>query len=450
MSRLLVASFVLVTGCSSASDPTPILAVGSFDVPVPSGWSNVVDPKAPVDQVHLVNFGTSKEETVRVMLHPLAEPLLEDPAEAWACEKHAARLNLDVSSFEVIKLPAGAACAVAASKGTMRAAQIVLSADGHALMANCMYAGDTRKRCDEIFQRIKLRAAPKTIAAPTKAPTKAPANDGSELARKPVQRVDIARFGLSIEVPEGTTLTPPAKDARNVNLRQGDFKLNVFAVDEYSAPSFAKVKEIPSGDKLVEWIRAEETPTGWITFKEVVSGLHGGNRFEVEVRTKIGDKLWDCTISAPTKGLAELVLTACQTLRASEPVAATNVPQAKSTRTNAKPRAKAAKSVARVDVGGATSQGALPREVIGRIVRQRVGELRGCYERALLSNATLTVTVTTRFVIDRNGGVSSASASGGDAQLTGCVARAFQRMTFPAPMDGRTVTVTYPTKFAPG
>ena len=153
--------------------------------------------------------------------------------------------------------------------------------------------------------------------APATAP--APADDGSaEIAAKPREPLAIPSLGVTIDVPAGTTITPPSRpeDAkRNVNLKQGAFMVNVFVVDEYSAPSFAKAKEVHRDDKLVEWYRSEETKTGWVNFKQVVSGLHKGPRFEIGVRTQAGGKKVDCEVSAKSKALAEIALEACTTLR---------------------------------------------------------------------------------------------------------------------------------------
>ncbi len=146
----------------------------------------------------------------------------------------------------------------------------------------------------------------------------APDPEVQAIAAKPREAVSIPGLGLTIDVPAGTVVAPPYRpeDAnRTAHLEQGPFMVNVFAVDQYSAPSFAKAKEVARADKLLQWISADETPTGWITFKEVVSDVQKGRRFEVDVRTKVGDRRWDCAISAKTRALAELALEACKSLR---------------------------------------------------------------------------------------------------------------------------------------
>lgn len=138
------------------------------------------------------------------------------------------------------------------------------------------------------------------------------------LAAKPREAVTVPDMNVTLDVPAGTKVMPPSRpeDAkRSAYLKSGTFGLNVFAVDEYSTPSFAKAKEVYKDDQLVEWYLTEETPTGWLTFKQVISSLYKEPRFEVEVRTKIGSRPLDCAVSTKSKALAELALEACKTLR---------------------------------------------------------------------------------------------------------------------------------------
>lgn len=291
-----------------------------------------------------------------------------------------------------------------------------------------------------------LASAPTATAKSTEATQQTPPVDdeATVLAGKPKQRVSLDRLGLSIDVPEGTTLTPP-RDAdeatRRANLKQGAFMVNVAAVDEYSTPDFAKAKEVYKSDKLVAWLRADETSTGWITFKEVVSSLHKSNRFEVGVRTQAGGKKWDCSISAPSKPLAELALAACQTLSAIADEKPTATKSAAATPAK-KPAAK------RVQLSGGAIQGALDKNVIATIVRRQSTKMRSCYERGLMKNPKLEVTVTTTFVIGGDGKVTSAAASAPDNELASCVGAVFRGLQFPAPADGKPVRASYPIRFA--
>ena len=102
---------------------------------------------------------------------------------------------------------------------------------------------------------------------------------------------------------------------------------------------------------------------------------------------------------------------------------------------------------------GATQvNGRLPPEVIQRIVRQNFGRYRLCYERGLAKNPTLSGRVAVKFVIGRDGAVTSASDGGSDMTdktLVSCVVDGFKSLTFPQP-EGGIVTVVYPIIFNPG
>jgi hypothetical protein len=95
--------------------------------------------------------------------------------------------------------------------------------------------------------------------------------------------------------------------------------------------------------------------------------------------------------------------------------------------------------------------GRLPPETIQRIVRQNFGRFRACYEDGLRASPNLAGRVTVRFVIGRDGAVSSAADGGSDLSpgVNSCVVRAFYGLSFPQP-EGGVVTVTYPISFSPG
>jgi hypothetical protein len=99
------------------------------------------------------------------------------------------------------------------------------------------------------------------------------------------------------------------------HLELGEFMVNLTAVDEYSRPSFDKAKQVSGRDKLLAALEAKETPTGWVVLNHVESEMHGGPRFELSMRTTAGGKPWDCGVSAKTRGLADLALAACTSLR---------------------------------------------------------------------------------------------------------------------------------------
>jgi hypothetical protein len=101
--------------------------------------------------------------------------------------------------------------------------------------------------------------------------------------------------------------------------------------------------------------------------------------------------------------------------------------------------------------GTITIGGRLPAEVIQRIVRQNFGRFRLCYENALRSNPNLQGRVEIRFVIGRDGAVTSASNGSSDlpnASVVQCVSKAYYSLSFPPPENG-IVTVVYPIMFSP-
>jgi hypothetical protein len=104
----------------------------------------------------------------------------------------------------------------------------------------------------------------------------------------------------------------------------------------------------------------------------------------------------------------------------------------------------------RVRVGAVTVGPRLPREVIQRVVRQNFGRFRLCYQTGLKNNPDLAGKVTVRFVISRDGRVTSASAQSSlpDQGVVSCVRAAFYGLHFPKPQGG-IVTVSYPIVFSP-
>lgn len=102
-------------------------------------------------------------------------------------------------------------------------------------------------------------------------------------------------------------------------------------------------------------------------------------------------------------------------------------------------------------MGATQVSGRIATEVIQRVVRQRFGSFRACYEAALRRRPTLAGRAVTRFVIARDGSVTSASDGGSDLDdpaMLACVRAAFLGMSFPAPEHG-VITVVYPLVFVP-
>ncbi len=105
-----------------------------------------------------------------------------------------------------------------------------------------------------------------------------------------------------------------------------------------------------------------------------------------------------------------------------------------------------------IRIGATQVTGRLPPEVIQRIVRQNFGRFRLCYESGLKKNPKLAGKVTTRFVIGRDGGVTSVGDGGStlsDVDVGRCVRGTFPGLSFPEP-EGGVVSVVFPIDFAPG
>jgi tetratricopeptide (TPR) repeat protein len=96
--------------------------------------------------------------------------------------------------------------------------------------------------------------------------------------------------------------------------------------------------------------------------------------------------------------------------------------------------------------------GALDKDIIRRIVRAHINEVRYCYNQGLARDPNLKGTVQIVFGIDARGKVPTSEVFATDLPelRTGdCIAQAVRRWTFPKPEVG-TVTVKYPFVLEPG
>lgn len=101
----------------------------------------------------------------------------------------------------------------------------------------------------------------------------------------------------------------------------------------------------------------------------------------------------------------------------------------------------------RVRTGDATVIGSMSEEVVRRVIRRHVNEVRYCYESSLARRPDLMGRVTVAFVIGPTGtvvGSSVANSTVEDPAVGACIAQAVRRWTFPAPDGGGVVQVTYP------
>ena len=100
-----------------------------------------------------------------------------------------------------------------------------------------------------------------------------------------------------------------------------------------------------------------------------------------------------------------------------------------------------------VVLGRAGVQGALSKEIIRRVIRRHVNEVRYAYQKELQSNPGLQGRVVARFTIGPSGQVVAstiASSSLGSARVEQDISSAVRRWQFPKPKGGGIVQVTYP------
>ena len=102
--------------------------------------------------------------------------------------------------------------------------------------------------------------------------------------------------------------------------------------------------------------------------------------------------------------------------------------------------------------GIVTGSGTLDKEIIRRIVRRHLNEVRFCYEQALPRHPTLAGRAVVQFTIGKDGQVLASvlqSSTLGLASVESCVVGAVKRWPFPAPERGGLTIVSYPFQFTP-
>ncbi|MEM6989074.1 MAG: AgmX/PglI C-terminal domain-containing protein [Myxococcota bacterium] len=111
------------------------------------------------------------------------------------------------------------------------------------------------------------------------------------------------------------------------------------------------------------------------------------------------------------------------------------------------------KRVPRVRQSKATVVGALDKDIIRRIVRAHINEVRYCYNQGLVRKPDLEGRVTIKFTISPTGDVDKSDVNKTtveDKNVGRCIAKAVKRWQFPEPDGGGVVVVSYPFVLAPG
>ncbi|MBK8481747.1 MAG: TonB family protein [Proteobacteria bacterium] len=104
-------------------------------------------------------------------------------------------------------------------------------------------------------------------------------------------------------------------------------------------------------------------------------------------------------------------------------------------------------SVPIVQAGQAEVRGALDKEIIRRVIRAHINEVKFCYSQALQTDEDLGGRVVIEFTIAANGTVVASrvqTSTLGNARVDQCIADAVRRWPFPKPKGGGIVIVSYP------
>ena len=104
------------------------------------------------------------------------------------------------------------------------------------------------------------------------------------------------------------------------------------------------------------------------------------------------------------------------------------------------------------DGGPPCLRGDIDKEIIRRIIRRHVGDVRGCYEPELAKTPQLGGRILVQFTIAAKGDVTSSSLAGSTMHaplVESCIVKAVQTWQFPALLHGGTMNVTYPFTLSP-
>jgi TonB family protein len=103
-------------------------------------------------------------------------------------------------------------------------------------------------------------------------------------------------------------------------------------------------------------------------------------------------------------------------------------------------------------IGDGSVRGTLDKEIIRRVVRRHLNEVKYCYQQSLARRPSLEGRLVTQFTIAPTGRVLAAvvqSSTLKEISVEACVVNAIKRWEFPAPERGGLAMVSYPFTFAP-
>lgn len=100
-----------------------------------------------------------------------------------------------------------------------------------------------------------------------------------------------------------------------------------------------------------------------------------------------------------------------------------------------------------------TIDGSLDKEIVRRIVRAHIDEIRYCYNEGLTEDPELAGRVVIQLTLGEDGRASESKVASSDLSndaVEECMANAMARWPFPAPKDGQKVVLSYPFVLEPG
>jgi hypothetical protein len=103
--------------------------------------------------------------------------------------------------------------------------------------------------------------------------------------------------------------------------------------------------------------------------------------------------------------------------------------------------------------GVATAKGSLDKEIIRRVVRLHMNEVKYCYDQELVHKAGLEGRISVQFIIAGTGQVINSfvqSTTMNNVRVESCVVGAVKRWPFPKPTGGGIAIVSYPFNFVAG
>jgi outer membrane biosynthesis protein TonB len=97
-----------------------------------------------------------------------------------------------------------------------------------------------------------------------------------------------------------------------------------------------------------------------------------------------------------------------------------------------------------------SGEGTIAEALIEKVLSQHVQAFQYCYEKALLTDASLTGNIVMQWTVGREGGASDIKvvrSQLNNASLHNCISRELSKIKFPSPAGG-TVTIKYPLSFS--